>query len=80
MLYSVVLQDLGSNVLKRGAWSYMQYYYLNTSSDVNIYFTSNNPISQQAIDLLFSDPYYGLNDIKNYHRWEGFSNDNEPVL
>ena len=38
----------------------MQNYYLNTSKDVNTYFTPNNPINDDSINLLFSDPYYGL--------------------
>jgi hypothetical protein len=45
--------------------------YFSTSDGINTYLLPNNPITNQVlIDAIYTDPWYGLKDLKNYEQWQ----------
>lgn len=45
MLHTVVLEGLGKNVLRRGAWGYIKTKYLQDTKSINTFFTPNHPFN-----------------------------------
>jgi hypothetical protein len=50
-----------------------------SSSGLNDYFFKENPLTQDQIDALWSDPIYGFNNADHFGRWAGFNPEADPA-
>lgn len=58
-------------------WNYyihqeMQTTYFATADGINTNLLPNNPLGDPNKTLMFTDPFYGLQNPENYARWMAF--------
>lgn len=46
---------------------------------INTYLFSGDPVSEPIQYQMYNDPYYGLNNLNNYARWDGLMNYTSPL-
>ena len=47
---------------------------LRKPEDLNTFFFNPNPISDDLATKIFTDQYYGLNNLTNYGKWDALAN------
>jgi hypothetical protein len=73
ILYAVVNEGLGLNLIDYSVFSQMQQTYFTTPADINTYLLPQNPVTDLSVlDALFNDPFYGLSNPQNYAHWQAF--------
>lgn len=69
LLYNLVNVALGQGVQDTWTFVAMQSNYFATAADIGTNLMPSSTPSQAVLDVMFSDPYYGLQDPNNYARW-----------
>eukprot|EP00347_Sterkiella_histriomuscorum_P005750 403355411 len=79
ILQLVVFKGLGTNLVRRYSWQYVQQNYLQSKSDINKYFCPINQLEDTILSALFNDKEYGFAYFSSFQRWQFLSIGEDPV-
>ncbi|CDW87257.1 cd36 family protein [Stylonychia lemnae] len=77
LLYSVVLDGLGRQVLDQGSWTFLNKVVGNQDGIQSNLF--NDKITPEQAKQILTDPDFGLNNVNNYIRWAPMTDGSDPL-
>lgn len=81
MLYSIVIDGLGRQVVDSGVWSALSLAFaFGGGSAVNSAVFKNTPITDDKANAIYNDPYYGLSNKDNYAKWDSLLVTADPLI
>ena len=78
LLYSAVLDGLGTQVLDTGVFTLMRQSEFSAETRINALFLQQHPVDDATQTALYTDPYYGLDNADNYMHWQALYSGADP--
>lgn len=76
-MYNIVNFGLGASVQDFYVFAQMQATYFPNAAAINTNLLIINPIIDvNVLDVVYTDPYYGLGNAANYDRWQVLQSSN----
>ena len=73
MLNDIILEELGSKLIRIATWAYMKTTYLMNTSAVNDNLFKGQRMYTDQIEDMFYDMVYGLNEVQNFEQWDALT-------
>ena len=70
VLYNVVIDGLGRQVLDNGVHQQLYNYEILQESDVNTEYFPNHNLDATTLTNVYTDPIYGFNVWQHYGKWD----------